>query len=706
MRSSPKLASNSMADTSRSLSDQLVRVPGITPAFSAALGKGLSLFTVQDLLHHFPRRHEDRTKFRQIRDVAHGEAVTLRARIVSVENVPTKSRLVLTKVAINDGSGLANLVFFNQWFLKKQFEKLKGGWIVAYGKASRSMRSGLELNEVEWETYAEDKDPLAADRIVPIYPLTEGISQARLRKVIFHALELYLPAVVERMPRSILKRHGLMPLADAYQSLHFPIDSDAIEGAKKRLIFDEFLELQLVLALRKRQLEKVPGNVFADTEAPVLELKQAFPYPLTAAQERVIEEIAVDMRSKHAMHRLVQGDVGAGKTVVAMAALTIAVRNGFQAALMAPTEILAEQHYLNIHRTMEGLGITVALLTGRLPAKEKRASLAALASGEAQIGIGTHALIQDDVAFQKLGLAVVDEQHRFGVMQRAALKSKGTMPELLVMTATPIPRTLTLTVYGDLDVSIIDQLPPGRKPVRTHWKRGNEREQVYETIRGMLKDGRQVYVICSLIEENEKLQARAATELAEFLQGEVYPEFRIGLLHGQMKSSEKEDIMTRFRDRELDLLVSTTVIEVGVDVPNASVILIEDADRFGMAQLHQLRGRVGRGSTQSYCILIGDPKSEDGVTRLQTLARTTDGFEIAEEDLRLRGPGDFYGTRQSGAQSLPFLDVIRDVPTLHEARREAFDLLAHDPALSAAEFQPLKERVRARYQKLLGVVVS
>jgi len=688
------------------LSDSLECVPGITPAFSAVLGKGLNLYCVEDLLRHFPHRYEDRTNFRTIRQVRPGEAVTVRARVVMVDNVPTRSRLVLTKVVVEDESGAANLVFFNQWFLKKQFEKLKGKWIIAYGKASLASRNGLELGEVEWELDDAGKDPLAANRIVPIYPLTEGVAQARLRKVIHASLERYSASVFDRLPAEIRNRHSLPPLADAYWDLHFPVSAEANDAARKRLVFDEFLELQLVLALRKRQLEKLPGNIFAEPEKAVEDLKAILPYPLTGAQDRVIAEIAVDMKSSRAMHRLVQGDVGAGKTVVAMAALVAAARNGYQSAMMAPTEILAEQHYINIHRTMEALGITVVSLTGSLGAKDKRAALAACASGEAQIVVGTHALIQEGVEFKNLGLAVVDEQHRFGVEQRAALKGKGATPELLVMTATPIPRTLTLTVYGDLDVSIIDELPPGRKPIRTHWKRGEERRLVYETLRGMLNEGRQAYVICSLIEENEKLQARAATELAAHLQAQVYPEFKVGLLHGQMKQAEKEEMMTRFRDKEVDLLVATTVIEVGVDVPNASVIVIEDAERFGMAQLHQLRGRVGRGDTQSYCILIGDPKSEDGATRLQTLASTNDGFKIAEEDLRLRGPGDFYGTRQSGVQALPFLDVVRDVPTLQEAREEAFNLLADDPKLARKEYAALKDRVRARYQKMLGAVVS
>lgn len=685
-----------------SLDDAVTVVPGVSDAFAVALGKGLRIRTARDLLLHYPRRYEDRTHFKVICDIRHGEFVTILGKVVGVENIPTRSRVTLTKVAVDDRTGIVFLVFFNQWYLKKQFDKLRSRMIVVYGKASVAGRGGLEMTDVEWELWEEGKDALAANRIVPVYPLTEGVAQGRIRKVIWSALQIYGGLFEEILPDDLRDCHRLLPLNDAVLQIHFPESDEQRLAAERRFVFDEFFGLQLLLAARKRQADKTKGTAFAETSGPIAELQAALPYPMTAAQVRVIDELAEDMRSDCAMNRLVQGDVGAGKTVVAMAALLIAVRNGFQAALMAPTEILAEQHYLGIRRMMESLGVAVSLLSGGLPAKEKRAVLASVASGETQIVVGTHALIQEDVAFHRLGLAVVDEQHRFGVMQRAALKQKGLAADVLVMTATPIPRTLTLTVYGDLDVSIIDQLPPGRRPIKTHWKRGTERAQVYQTLRRLLEDGRQAYVICSLIEENEKLQARAATELAAHLQAQVFPEFKVGLLHGQMKPSEKEDVMGRFRDRALHLLVSTTVIEVGVDVPNASVIVIEDADRFGMAQLHQLRGRVGRGETQSYCLLIGDPKTDDGLARLQTMTQTSDGFLIAEEDLKLRGPGDFYGTRQSGLQVLPFVDVLRDVAVLKEAREEAFALLDRDPKLSLPEHAGLKASVRSRAKRMLS----
>jgi len=693
-------------DGERSLSDLTVCLPGVSEPFAVALGKGLNIFTVGDLLKHYPRRYEDRTHFKPICDIKHGESVTISGKVIGVENIPTRTRVTLTKIAIDDRTGIAFLVFFNQWFLKKQFDKLRGKTVVAYGKASRSGRGGLDLTDVEWEAPEEDKDVLSSGRIVPVYALSAGLLQGRLRRAVYTALELYGDLVEETLPPRLQERRGLPSLRESFGQIHFPNTEESRLLAQRRFVFDEFFGLQLLLAVRKRQSDKAVGTAFASVDAPVEELKSVLPYPLTGAQARVIGEVAKDMASPRAMNRLVQGDVGAGKTVIAMAALLIAVRNGYQAALMAPTEILAEQHYLGIRRTMESLGVQVCLLSGSLPAKEKRAALASVASGEAHIAVGTHALIQNDVAFHNLGLGVVDEQHRFGVMQRAALKNKGAAPDILVMTATPIPRTLTLTVYGDLEVSIIDQMPPGRKAIKTHWKRSHERALVYETLRKMLQEGRQAYVICSLIEENEKLQARAATELASHLQAHVFTDYKIGLLHGQMKPTEKEETMTRFRDRELQLLVATTVIEVGVDVPNASVIVIEDADRFGMAQLHQLRGRVGRGSTQSYCLLIGDPKTDDGASRLTTMAQTTDGFLIAEEDLKLRGPGDFYGTRQSGLQVLPFVDVVRDVPVLKEAREEAFALLAEDPKLLLPEHAALKAMVKSRYKTVQGVSAS
>lgn len=694
-------------DTVVTLDTPIARTTLSGDSFAATLSKALNLTTVGDLLHHFPHRYEDRSHFLPIAQVRHGEAVTIAGTVVNIENQPTRSRLTITKVAIRDETGIAFLVFFGNRFIKSAFEKLGPREIIAYGKASRRMGGGrVELTDVEWETIDSDADPIGVNRIVPIYPLTEGISQQRMRRLMWNAVDLYAYLAEEFLPDELLTRLGMPDLHTTLREIHFPSTDQMRQSAQRRLTFAEFYCLQLILVARKRQAQKAAGVAFPIVDPVVAELRDVLPYQLTGAQGRVIGEIGEDMKLRRPMNRLIQGDVGSGKTVVAMAALLVAVRNGYQAAIMAPTEILAEQHYLNIHRTMEDLGIHVALLSGSMSEKAKTLNAQAIAGGEVHIAVGTHALIQEGIEFHRLGLAVVDEQHRFGVLQRAALRQKGTSPDVLVMTATPIPRTLTLTVYGDLDVSIIDQLPPGRKPVRTHWKHGEERAAVYENVRGLLKQGRQAYVICPLVLESDKLQARAATELALHLEHHVYPEFRIGLLHGQMKSAEKEEVMQRFRKAELDLLVSTTVIEVGVDVPNASIIVIEDADRFGLAQLHQLRGRVGRGDTQSYCLLIADPKTDDGVARMRIMTETSDGFQIAEEDLKLRGPGDFYGTRQSGMQDLPFVDIFRDVPILHSARAEAIATLEQDPKLALPAHLALRSHVQGRIKAVSAILAS
>ena len=661
----------------------------------------LDLHTVGDLLRHYPRRHEDRARFARIADVRDGETVTLAGKVTSVENRPTKTRLVLTKVSLDDGSGVATLVWFNQWRMKQVFEKLHGKRVVAYGKVARGFAS-VEVSQPEWEALDDGGDGgLSVGRIVPIYAATEGIGQGRLRSIIHGAVERFAGDVPEALPPALRGERGLPEIGDALRDIHFPPDLASLENARRRLVFEELLTMQLLLAGRKASAREARGLAFADTDGPVAELAGALPFALTNAQRRVIGEVAADMGAPHVMNRLLQGDVGSGKTAVAMAAMLIAARNGYQAALMAPTEILAEQHLRGVRGTLEDLGIRVDLLTGSRPAREKAAVRARVQSGETGVVVGTHALIQEGVAFARLGLAVVDEQHRFGVLQRAALGDKGARPDMLVMTATPIPRTLTLTVYGDLDVSVLDELPPGRKPVRTHWKRGKEKAQVYEGVRKLLAEGRQAYVVCPLVEESEKLQARAATELAAHLAQHVFPEFEVGLLHGQLGADAKEDVMRRFRDGTLHVLVATTVIEVGVDVPNAAVMVIEDADRFGLAQLHQLRGRVGRGAHASFCVLLADPKTDEGAERMRVLTETNDGFRIAEEDLRLRGPGEFYGTRQSGLPALRIADVLRDVEILKEARQAAFALLAKDPKLARPEHGALRSAIQAKRQDVL-----
>jgi len=696
------------AEAVRSLESQVQYVKGVGPRVAATLGK-LGVFSVRDLLYHFPRRHEDRTRFARISQLRHGETATVLGTVITADNMQTRGRLVITKVIVDDGSGCLVLTWFNQRFRRDQFLKLKGRAIVAYG-AVQAGRWGVEMNQPDWELYSDDADPLSSGRVVPIYPLTEGLFQGQLRKAMRSALDGYARLLPETLPEGMRDRLDLVDIGEALRSIHFPESIEAMEAARKRLVFEELFLLQLALAARKRQMES-PGGGIVFEAPPDLEdeLREIIPFELTNAQKRVIREIAADMARPICMNRLLQGDVGSGKTVVALAAMLIAVKNGYQAALMAPTEILAEQHFLGISEfvgRLGALGITVDLLTGSQKSSRRQRVLSDIASGETKIVIGTHALIQEGVEFKRLGLVIVDEQHRFGVMQRAALMEKGLNPDMLVMTATPIPRTLTLTVYGDLDVSIIDELPPGRKPVKTHWKQIGERKRVYHAMRTLIDQGRQAYVVCPLIEESEKLQARAATELAEFLAYEMFPDLRVGLLHGQMKPDEKDVVMKAFRAGELHILVSTTVIEVGVDVANATVMVIEDADRFGLAQLHQLRGRVGRGQEQSYCVLICEGTSEDSIKRMQVMSSTTDGFVIAEEDLKLRGPGEFYGTRQSGIAGLKIADIFRDIPILEMARQEAFELIQRDPGLVDPALKALRKDLVRKYEEIQLAVVS
>ena len=690
------------------LDTEVQYVKGVGPRVAGLLSK-LNIRTAGDLLHHFPRRYEDRTHFARIAGLEHGQTATIRGTVLAADNANTKGRLTLTKVVVDDGSGSIVLTWFNQKWRKDQFLKMRGRDVVAYGTVQAG-RWGVEMASPEVEVYSDTGDPLSSGRVVPIYPLTEGVFQITMRKIIYGAVNTYASWVEEILPEDLRNRLDLMDAQDAIRNIHFPESDAALQAARKRLVFEELFLLQLALAMRKRGIE-APGQGIAFKIPPDFDqdLKRILPFELTGAQRRVIREIAADMSRPICMNRLLQGDVGSGKTVVALAAMLIAVKNGYQAALMAPTEILAEQHYLGISRLLgedDLMGIRVDLLTGSLRSRHRREVNERIASGQTQIIIGTHALIQEGVEFRKLGLAIIDEQHRFGVMQRAALMEKGLSPDILVMTATPIPRTLTLTVYGDLDVSIIDELPPGRKPIKTHWKQIGERKRVYSALRTLIDQGRQAYVVCPLIEESDKLQVQAATELAEFLQTEVFPDLKIGLLHGGMKSDEKDAVMKSFRACETHILVATTVIEVGVDVPNATVMVIEDADRFGLAQLHQLRGRVGRGDEQSYCVMICEGNSQDSIKRMTTMASTNDGFVIAEEDLKLRGPGEFYGTKQSGLAELTLTDIFRDVPILEIARKEAFAVVDKDPTLSNAAFARLRRDLLKKYEAFELVTVS
>ncbi|CUU11331.1 ATP-dependent DNA helicase RecG [Armatimonadetes bacterium GBS] len=667
----------------------------------------LELYTLQDLLYHLPRRYEDRSQFRRIAHARPGEAATFAGKLITVDNITPRRGLTLTKAFLDDGSGALELVWYNQPYLKDRLLKLRNRRIVVYGVV-KDTGWGLQMETPEWEDLEEDDSMdglLHTNRIVPIYPLTEGIGQKQMRQILWNAIQ-YADLVPEILPREVRERVGLMPVADAIRQVHFPDRMDLITPARQRLVFEEFFVMQLGIGIKRQQIAQERGIAMRIDEDRLMEkIRQIVPFELTNAQKRVIREIWDDMRRPHPMNRLLQGDVGSGKTIVAGAAILAAVDNQYQAAIMAPTEILAEQHYMVLHRLFQPLGITVELLVGRLTPRQRAQAYERIASGRGMVAVGTHALIQEGVSFARLGLAIVDEQHRFGVLQRAALRDKGIAPHLLVMTATPIPRTLTLSLYGDLDVSIIDEMPPGRKPVKTYWKFPEDRLKVYEGVRKLVAQGRQAYIICPLIEESEKLQVRAAEDLYEHLRKDVFPDLRVGLLHGRMKPAEKEAVMEAFRAGEIDVLVSTTVIEVGVDVPNAVAMIIEDAERFGLAQLHQLRGRVGRGEHQSYCVLIADPKTDEGKARMEIMTRTNNGFLIAEEDLRIRGPGEIYGTRQSGMPSFRVADLVKDMHLLEVARREAFRLLERDPDLNLPQPQRLKEAVdRFRHKVVVATV--
>jgi ATP-dependent DNA helicase RecG len=687
------------------LETEVQYVKGVGTKLAQVLSK-LNLYTLGDLLFHLPRRYEDRRQFRKIAHARPGDAVTVSGKLVTVDNVKVRS-LTLTKAYLDDGSGVLELVWYNQPYMKDTLNKLRNSQIVAYGVVKESPY-GLQMETPEWEDLPDGADPdslLSVNRIVPIYPLTEGIRQKRMRQIIWNAVQ-YAHLAPEILPRSVRERLGLMPIQQAIAQIHFPDSEQAIDPARQRLVFEEFFLMQLGVGLQRQRTRQERGIAMRiDADRLNEMLHRIVPFELTNAQKRVIREIWSDMAQPHPMNRLLQGDVGSGKTIVAAAAILAAVDNQYQAAMMAPTEILAEQHYINLHRLFQPLGISVELLVGRLSNKQRQQARERIATGRGMVAVGTHALIQEGVEFARLGLAIIDEQHRFGVLQRAALRDKGVMPHVLVMTATPIPRTLTLTLYGELDVSIIDELPPGRKPVRTHWKTPEERLKVYAGVRKLIQEGRQAYVICPLIDESDKLQVRAAEAMAEHLQKDVFPDLHVGLLHGRMKPAEKEAVMDAFRAGELQILVSTTVIEVGVDVPNAAAIVIEDADRFGLAQLHQLRGRVGRSEHQSYCVLIANPKSDDGQRRMDIMTRTNNGFLIAEEDLRIRGPGEIYGTRQSGMPSFRVADLVKDMRLLEVTRQEAFHLLEHDPDLSRPEHAALREAVeRFRHRFAIATV--
>ena len=658
------------------LSTDVRYIKGIGEQRAKALNK-LGICTLRDLIAWFPRKYDDRRQAKRIADLVPGETACVAAMIATPPTVShIRKGMDLVKVRAVDETGVLDVTFFNQTWLKNQL--VQGETYIFYGKAEGNLlRRTMASPIVEQEGRGE-----FTGRIVPIYPLTAGVSQLILSRSIRQGLDACAAILPDVLPDEVRQAHQLCRIGYAYENIHFPEDEKALDLARRRLAFEELFLFTIGLKrLRnRRETVHVPPCGAVDMEA----FYSALPFTLTDAQRRCVEEALRDMRSGQPMNRLCQGDVGSGKTMVAAACVYFCVKNGRQAALMAPTEILAQQHYNGLAPLLETLGIRCALLTGSTKAATKRSICAQLASGEIDFAIGTHALITEGVEYADLGLVVTDEQHRFGVAQRAALAAKGQHPHTLVMSATPIPRTLALILYGDLDVSIIDQLPPGRQPIETYSVPGSYHPRVYTFIRKLVNEGRQAYVVCPMVEENDELpdERKAVTEYAKKLQTEVFPDLKVAFVHGKMKPKEKDAVMTAFAAHEMDILVSTTVIEVGVDVPNAAIMVIENAERFGLSQLHQLRGRVGRGKHQSYCILISDNKNEETKQRLKVMTKTADGFKIAEEDLRLRGPGDFFGERQHGLPGLRIADIGCDTKLLQEAQQAAEALLEKDPDLT------------------------
>lgn len=677
---------------------------GVGPRIEAAF-KELGVGSLADLISHYPSRHEDLSNVKRISDLRVGEKATIMARVVKTKPVgkPVRGRSPGFSVQLYDGTGyLPATVWGRHWLMGQLVPEVM---VVVSGEVQR--RYGIQIAAKNIEVIdnpASMEDNAHAGRFVPVYPVNKNIQARRMRTLIHRALD-EAGHVLDPLPGEILLRHGLSGMNDAIREVHFPSGRAELKSAMRRLIFHELFLIQVGLAARKKRLEKDEAGQSHKGDGSLLNpFLKGLPFGLTAAQERVTVELLDDMRAEKPMRRLVQGDVGSGKTVVAVAALLTAVESGGQGALMAPTEVLAEQHYLSISSALADLPVNVVLMTGSQNAAERREALEKVREGAANVVIGTHALIQKGVEFNDLSLVVVDEQHRFGVGQRTVFKEKGaTTPDTLVMTATPIPRTLSLTLYGDLEVSMIDELPPGRKPVETRTVDLAQREEAYEAVRTELEDGRQAYVICPLVEESEALEdVRAAEELYEELEAEIFPERRVGLLHGRMKAVEKREVMAAFRAGEIEVLVATVVVEVGVDVPNASAIIIEGAERFGLSQLHQLRGRVCRGLHPPKCFLIGDPKTDDGRSRLEALCEHQDGFKLSEVDLAIRGEGTLFGSRQSGMPDLKMAKLLRDIDVLVEARKEAFDLVAKDPTLKDPIHRPLRREIK----ELLGANVE
>lgn len=674
-------------------------IKGIGPV-KAKLFNKLGLNTIEDLLEYYPRGYKDKSEITKISDLKSEGSYTVKVRIVSKpQEGRTRNGLIITRLSAADDTGRLNVVWFNNRFVKNTFRE--GDDVLMHGKV-KLIGKDLVMETPEYERAAAAAS-VNLMRIAPYYGLTEGLTQKDIRKAVHAALQHVNDKLADVFPEELRKKYSLAEINFCVNNIHFPESKDTLELARRRLIFEEFFMLQSGLIHIKRINNAGKEGICFDKVAEIQKFIAELPFRLTSAQESVFEEVSRDMESPNIMNRLVQGDVGSGKTAIAALALYKCVRSGYQGVMMAPTEILAEQHMCTLLQLFANTGISIRILKGSMTAKEKANVLAAVQAGETDIVVGTHALIQNSVSFCKLGLVITDEQHRFGVRQRALLSAKGDNPDMLVMTATPIPRTLSLIVYGDLDVSIIDEMPPGRKKVETYFIDSAKKTRLMNFVKKELDAGRQAYFVCPLVEESEKLELNSTVEYSEEIKDKYFGNYKVGLLHGKMKADEKNEIMERFRKKEIQILVSTTVIEVGVNIPNATIMVIEDADRFGMAQLHQLRGRVGRGEYQSYCILISDTRSETAKERLKYMTKTENGFEVAEKDLEFRGSGEILGQRQHGLPGFKLADIFRDVKLL-QLSKDAVEYIYENNKLSNEEYKKMKSILDGRFQKMLDEI--
>jgi len=688
-----------------SLDQAIHDVKGVGPARARLLAR-LGVRTVRDALWHCPRAYKDRRTITPIGGCGEGDEVTTVGTITSVRRKRYTWRRSLVTVRLDDGTGELVLAWYNQPYLRDQFKR--GDRLVVAGTLKRNTKDERQIIQPEWELLGDDEeDTIHLRRIVPVYPLTEGLPQKILRRIMFTLVRDKADALPDALPPELLERHGLPAFGEAVRETHFPKEFASLDAARRRLIFEEFFVLQLAIALRRRMVRGLTKTrPRRRTDGHAARFLQRIPFQLTAAQRKVADEIARDLEQPYPMNRLLQGDVGSGKTVLSIYAMLRACDAGQQAAIMAPTEVLARQHAATITNSLEGMPVRTALLVSDLPAAARRRIGEGMASGTIDLVVGTHALFQKRVAFNNLGLVVIDEQHKFGVMQRLRLLNKAEHPDVLAMSATPIPRTLSLTVYGDMDVSVLDEMPPGRRPVETRWLRNRDIRKVFTLVRRELDAGRQAYVVYPIIEENPELELKAAKEMHAKLSTDALRDYRVGLLYGPMPAVEKDAVMQRFARGEPDVLVSTTVIEVGVDMPNATVMLVENASRFGLAQLHQLRGRVGRGAHQSYCFLVDTPRSDAGRERLRITQKISDGFELAEEDLRMRGCGEFFGTRQSGLPELRIGDPQRDIALMRLARDEARRVVDGEFEISDETRSRLRAELRRRFTGKLPLVTT